>query len=723
MFETMRGMLIPAGQRLLPLIFALIAAAPMAARADDGMVDVRTLPRLEGAIEEAARTESYRLNYTVPTVVPITTAATRKLLAANGWQEYVHPSSQSSRPTSFKKGRHGLYVSFTQAPGRPDQSVVHYTADRLYAVVPFPEDATDIVYDTRRPYLNCITAATIEASAAFYRRGLLEAGWSALSLADIAARWPNAKPDEAIANGARAYYSRDVRDGGPKQQPIVLDLQRRGDGKTGVEIRIAAFAQPSSLDVARDAIGLPMPDTTSGLGSTGSSDSVRRRVSGNVAAGLPVVLGFFRRELAARSWQEEANGAVITDRDVTLNFSSADQTAQLTLAHKYDLTFVNLVTQVKEAALAARARAKKEAGDKFLGDALATAQQLMVADEARRIAQAASLSDAPLRARADATKPVPVPDGAENVKFDGADGKLEFSSTSSVAALAAFYRGSLKSQGWQEQPSVINRPNMVVMRFSRAGKALSFTAMQMGPKVNVSADGSGLVMAAAKPDTAAGQAPSASATRVAAGDLEAEADSELPVPKQRTMRMMGTGKVPGSDAPFRRDLDASVPADLGAVLAFYRSELGKRGWKEAVDGAVIKPDQVKLAFASSDGPAVLKLGRSKGETSINLVQRYPAVAAKANVIPKPGQARLVFGNMGGSEVSLSINKQTIRIAAGAGGPQSPERPMLDLPAGKYPYSVKVAGHPAKSDTIEVAADDAWGVMIAPSGEVLSLQIY
>ena len=91
----------------------------------------------------------------------------------------------------------------------------------------------------------------------------------------------------------------------------------------------------------------------------------------------------------------------MTDRDVTLNFSSADQTAQLTLAHKYDLTFVNLVTQVKEAALAARARAKKEADEKFFRDAQATAQQLMVADEARRVAQAASLSDAPLRALAD----------------------------------------------------------------------------------------------------------------------------------------------------------------------------------------------------------------------------------------------------------------------------------------------------------------------------------
>ena len=181
---------------------------------------------------------------------------------------------------------------------------------------------------------------------------------------------------------------------------------------------------------------------------------------------------------------------------------------------------------------------------------------------------------------------------------------------------------------------------MVVMKFSKGGKALSFTAMQMGPKVNVSADGSGLVMAAAKSDTAAGQASSASAAKVAAGRIsKPKPDSALPVPKQRTMRMMGTGKMPGSDAPFRRDLEASVPADLNAVLAFYRSELGKRGWKETAERAVIKPDQVKLAFSSSDGPAVLKLGRSNGETSINLAQKYPAAAAKANVIPKPGQAQ------------------------------------------------------------------------------------
>src|SRR5882672_1438963 len=156
MFETTRGMPVPAGKRLLAFTLVLLAGMPMAARADDGMVDVRTLPRLEGAVEEVARTESYRLNYSVPTVVAVTTAAARKLLAANGWMEYVHPSDQASRPMSFKKGPRGLLVSFSQGPGRPDQSVVYYSADRLYAIVPFPDDATDIVYDTRRPYLSCI---------------------------------------------------------------------------------------------------------------------------------------------------------------------------------------------------------------------------------------------------------------------------------------------------------------------------------------------------------------------------------------------------------------------------------------------------------------------------------------------------------------------------------------------------------------------------------------
>ena len=194
------------------------------------------------------------------------------------------------------------------------------------------------------------------------------------------------------------------------------------------------------------------------------------------------MLAFYRRELAARNWKEEANGAVVTADEVTLNFSSPDQTATLRLSRKYDLTILNLATQMTQAALAARAKAKKEADDKFMSDADAMVKQVMAADEVRRAAQAAGLSDAPLHALADQTTPVPLPENAENVKFNGAEGKLEFDSSSSVKAIAAFYRGVLKPLGWKEQPSVINKSTMVVMEFSKGGKALSFTAMQLGPR-------------------------------------------------------------------------------------------------------------------------------------------------------------------------------------------------------------------------------------------------
>ena len=713
--------IVPAGRRLLPLIFLMAVGAPLAAKADKGIADVRALPRLEGAVEDASRTQSYSMSYGVPTVVAATAAATKKLLAADGWVQFLRPLDEKSSLLTFKKAQQGLNVHFTQGLGRPDQSVVYYTAERITSNVPFPTDATDIVFDQHRPYLGCIAPLAFDATLDFFRKEMAAIGWKPLSATDAAARWPGAELSETVQNGVRAYYTHDDGDGFYRQRPIMLTLQRRDDGRTGVEIRVAPFALPPTLEADSEMAGLPRPKPTKTAKSTGGSDSVRRQMEVAVIAELPATLAFYRRELASRNWTEEAKGAVVTPDNVTLNFSSAEQTATLTLGRKYDLTVVSLATQMTEAALAARARAKKQADDKFMSDAAAMAKQVIAADEVRRVAQAAGLSDEPLRALADSSTPVPLPENAENVKFDGADGRLEFNSSSSVKAVAAFYRGSLKSQGWREKPSVINQPNMVVMEFSKASKALSFTAMQMGPKVRVSADGSGLVMANAT--AAPGKTSTGSTGKAVAETLEADPDSALPVPKQRTMTSIGTAKMPGSDAPFRRELEASVPAELNTVLAFYRSELGKRGWQETAEGAIVKPDRAQLAFTSPDGPATLKLGRKNDETSINLAQKYPAAAAKADVVPKPGQSKMLFGNIGKSDATVSINKQTIKIAAGAGGPQSPRPPMIDLPPGKYQYALKIAGGPARNNQIEIGAGDTWGVMIGPGGDVLPLQMY
>ncbi len=130
MFGTTRGTLVPARKHLFAVTLAVIASVPVAARADytaDTMVDVRTLPRPEGAVEKTAETKThhdktYRLTYDVPASVAVTAAAaaTKKSLAADGWVEYARPLENDTSSSAFKKGRQGLNVSVWQ--GKPNQS-------------------------------------------------------------------------------------------------------------------------------------------------------------------------------------------------------------------------------------------------------------------------------------------------------------------------------------------------------------------------------------------------------------------------------------------------------------------------------------------------------------------------------------------------------------------------------------------------------------------------
>src|SRR4051812_33727725 len=123
----------------------------------------------------------------------------------------------------------------------------------------------------------------------------------------------------------------------------------------------------------------------------------------------------------------------------------------------------------------------------------------------------------------------------------------------------------------------------------------------------------------------------------------ADPDAHLPVPKQHSSSSSNTTHVTGIEIPLRVGLEARVQAELSDVLAFYRRELAKRGWEEKPEGAVVAADHLQLAFVSRKGPATLKLGRAKDETTIDLVQRNTEAVAKANFLPIAGQARLIFG--------------------------------------------------------------------------------
>ncbi|MGY3656205.1 hypothetical protein ACVJ19_002868 [Bradyrhizobium sp. USDA 376] len=186
--------------------------------------------------------------------------------------------------------------------------------------------------------------------------------------------------------------------------------------------------------------------------------------------------------------------------------------------------------------------------------------------------------------------------------------------------------------------------------------------------------------------------------------LTADPAVEMPAPKQSSFSQFHTTQAHGAEAPFRREIEARVPAELSEVLAFYRREFGQRGWQEKPDDAVIAADRVQLAFVSPKGPATLKLGRAKGETTVSLAQRNPEAAAKANVLPTSGQARLIFGYLRPDVASLVINDQTIEIAGGENHPQ-----VLDLPPGTYSYQLRAWGLLLRTDTITVASGEAWSL--------------
>ena len=194
-------------------------------------------------------------------------------------------------------------------------TTVYYSPTRLNFALAVPDDATEIVFDENRPYLNLITAGTVDATLDFYRKELAATGWSPLSAADATAQWPNAKLDEKPANGAVAYFIRGT------QRPIMLSLQRRDDGKTNAEIKVPPFAQPQTLEADKDVFGLPRPKLIKTSGGTGGS--TEHEVHAHVMAEVDTVLAFYRRELAARNWKEETQGAVVKPDEVDAQFHLA----------------------------------------------------------------------------------------------------------------------------------------------------------------------------------------------------------------------------------------------------------------------------------------------------------------------------------------------------------------------------------------------------------------
>jgi hypothetical protein len=212
---------------------------------------------------------------------------------------------------------------------------------------------------------------------------------------------------------------------------------------------------------------------------------------------------------------------------------------------------------------------------------------------------------------------------------------------------------------------------------------------------------------------------------VSAAPIQAASDdlaTGLPRPKPWVLT---TGK----KTPFIAAVHVETPLDLAGTLRFYRDELDKRGWTEN-DGAVIEPDRAVITFTTSTGPALLRLTHQDDRTIADLSRRWPA-ATNADLVAKPGQVRLMFGNATDEAAVITINEQTIKLAAKAAhkliddpeAEREPDSPEIDLPPGKYKVTLKVASGAAQSREFEVGADETWGLLVGRDGIALPLHLY
>ena len=285
------------------------------------------------------------------------------------------------------------------------------------------------------------------------------------------------------------------------------------------------------------------------------------------------------------------------------------------------------------------------------------------------------------------------------------EGKLAFETESSIKSVVAFYRAAMKPLGWQAESSGIDKPNMVVLDFSKDGKD-----DRADPHASDRQDRSRRLRR--RPGQRSGERGRRARPRPRRISAVEETGG-FPVPSNHTL-------AEAEGTPLRHALNVETPLDLKSVLGFYRQELGKRGWKEEATGAAVAGRRdARLHFAGRR-PAVLKLERKDDVTTVSLVVSNPAKAAQSGLMAKPGKVKAMFGNLLSAPVMFTINKQTVKVAPGVGA-NGPGGPTLELPPGKYKVSMKAVALEV-SDDVEVGAGEIWGFMAGPGG-LMPMQIH
>ena len=134
----------------------------------------------------------------------------------------------------------------------------------------------------------------------FFRKELAATGWVAAVRGGCRGAMAEREAGRQDRKRRARYYISE------KQRPIVLSLQRRDDGKTNVEIKVAAVCAGADLEADTGCLRPAEAEARQDLRRHRRRN--QHEVHAHVIAEVGTVLAFYRRELAARHWKEETPG-------------------------------------------------------------------------------------------------------------------------------------------------------------------------------------------------------------------------------------------------------------------------------------------------------------------------------------------------------------------------------------------------------------------------------
>ncbi len=194
---------------------------------------------------------------------------------------------------------------------------------------------------------------------------------------------------------------------------------------------------------------------------------------------------------------------------------------------------------------------------------------------------------------------------------------------------------------------------------------------------------------------------------------EVEEVEGLPLPPNRdSTSTVGT--------QFAKTIETSVRSDLADMIAFYVSELVDRGFLPD-DAGETSEEKAVMKFSSDDELLTLTLEKFGAETRIKMDLKRPAAAEAMGILPEKGKGRVIVGNQLDTNVTIAIGD--IELKAGPQeGLEKPDGPTTNLEPGKYAVKLIREGKEPVEDTLEIEADQTWGVMALPDGPYV-IQIY